>query len=315
MRKTGKRLAIVALVLVLLVVGVFVAVLLSINSIVKAGIEKGGTYALGVPTTVGSVSIGLTSGQASLSGLNVANVQGYKAPHFLKLGQGDLAVTLGSLPQKVTEIPKLSLENIDVQLERTGDGGNYQRILDNLKRVTGGGKPGEPAPAPPTPPAGDEKRFVVKDLTIRNVRVELNMLAAPGALGDALAKATSVPVTIDLIELHNVGKTGDGVQGTGVTLGQLTSIIVQAVLSAAAEKGAGLFPSDIIGDIQGRLGDIGGLKDFGMQIGGSAGQAAKDAMKQAEGAVKGTVEEGKKAIDDVKKGIGDLIPGKKKDGK
>lgn len=303
MRKTGKRLAIAAIVLLVLVVGAFVAVLLSINSIAKAGIEKGGSYALGVPTTVGRVSIGLTSGQASLEGLNVANVQGFKAPHFLKLGHGDVAVTLGSLRQKVTEIPTLTLENIDVQLERIGDGGNYQRILDNLKKVTGG-KSGEPAP----PPSGDEKKFVVKDLTIRNVRVELNVLAAPGALGDALAKATHVPVTIDLIELHNVGKTGEGVQGTGVTLGQLTSIIVQAVLSAAAEKGAGLFPSDIIGDIQGRLGDIGGLKDFGMQIGGKAGEAAKEA-------VKGAAEEGKKTIEDVKKGIGDLIPGKKKDGK
>jgi uncharacterized protein involved in outer membrane biogenesis len=310
MKKTGKRLAIAALVLVVLIVGVFIVAIVSINSIAKAGIEKGGTYALGVPTTVGSVSIGLTSGQASLSDLNVANPAGFKADHFLKLGKGEVAVTLGSLLKNVVEIPTLTLENTDVRLERTGDGGNYQTILDNLKKATGGDKP-----SGPTPPSGDEKKFVINHLVIRNTHVEANMLGAGGKVGEVLNTATNIPVTIELIELRNVGKTGSGVGGTGVTMGELTKIIVQAVLSAAMEKGGGLFPADMVGDIQGRLADLGSLKDFGMQIGGKAGEAAKEAAKKAEQTVKGATEDLKKGAEDVKKGLEGLIPGKKKDDK
>ncbi len=308
-KKLVKRLLIVAVVLALLVIGAIVAAIMSINSLAKRGIEAGGSFALGVPTTVQAVDIGLFSGQFGLSGLNVANPAGFAAPQFLGLDKAGVAVSLGSLNQDVVELPSLSLDGIKVNLERKGDGGNYQVILDNLKKATGGGsgaKPAEPAPS-----GGKEKKFVVRDLLITNVRVELSLLGAPGAVGEALNKATNVPVTVEKIELKNVGKTGEGVAGTGVTMGQLTSIIVQAVLSAAAEKGGGLFPADILTDINGRLTDLGGLKDIGMAVNGQVAEAAK----KAEQAVKGAVDEGKKAIDDVKKGLEGLIPGGKPSGK
>ncbi len=303
MKKLIKRLFIAGFLLVLLVVGGVVYALMSVNALAKKGIEAGGTYALGVPTTVDSVSIGLLSGQASLSNLNVANPQGFASPHFLKLGKGNVAVSLGSVQQEVIEIPTFALDAIDVRLERKGDSGNYQKILDNLKSVTGGGGT-KPASAPS---GGPEKRFVIRDLTITNVRVELDMLGAGGAVGEALNSATKIPVTIDKIEMKNVGKTGDGVGGTGVTMSQLASIIVQAVLSAAAEKGGGLFPADIVGDLKGRLANLDGLKDVGLAVGGQAMEAAK----KAEDAVKGVAEEGKKALEDAKKGLEGLLPGKK----
>jgi uncharacterized protein involved in outer membrane biogenesis len=306
MKKLFKRLFIAGFLLVLLVIGGLVYAVMSINALAKKGIEAGGSYALGVPTTVDSVSIGLLSGKASLANLNVANPAGYPAPHFLKLGSGSVAVSLGSVQQDVIEIPTFSLDAIDVRLERKGDAGNYQKILDNLKSVSGSGS----APAPSSS-GGPEKRFVVRDLTITNVRVELDMLGAGGAVGEALNSATKIPVTIDKIELKNVGKTGEGVAGSGVTMGQLASIIVQAVLSAAAEKGGGLFPADVLGDLNGRLANLGGLKNLGMAVGGQA----VGALKKAEEAVKGVAEEGKKAIEDAKKGLEGLLPGKKKDGK
>lgn len=316
MKKLAKRLVIAGLLLVLLVVGGVVYLLASVNALAKKGIEAGGSYALGVPTTVDSVSIGLLSGQASLANLSVANPQGFASPHFLKLGGGSVAVSLGSLQTEVVEIPTFALSNIDVRLERKGDSGNYQKILDNLKTVTGsGGGGGTPQPSPG---GGPEKKFIVRDLTITNVRVELDLLGAGGAVGEALNSATKIPVSIDKIELKNVGKTGEGVAGSGVTMGQLASIIVQAVLSAAAEKGGGLFPADMLGDLQGRLTSLGGLKDLGMAVTGQAGEAVKKVEETVKGVAdegKKVVDEGKKAVEDVKKGIEGLIPGKKKDGK
>lgn len=308
MKKLIKRLAILGVLVVLLIIGGTIFLVANVNSLAKKGIEAGGTYALGVPTTVQDVNIGLLSGQASLSGLNVANPAGFAAPHFLKLGTGSVAVTLGSLQGEVVEIPSFTLDAIDVRLERTGSGGNYQTILDNLKKVSGGAG-GTPDATPAPSGSAGEKRFVVNKLKLTNIRVELDMLGAGGEVGKVLNSAAKIPVTIPEITLTNVGQTGSGVKGTGVTMGQLASIIVQAVLSAAAEKGG--FPADIVGDLQGRIAGLGGLKDVGVTI---AGQA-QETVKKVEEAAKNAAEEGKKAIDDLKKGIGDLIPGKKDGGK
>ncbi|MGD9688542.1 MAG: hypothetical protein AB7K52_03740 [Phycisphaerales bacterium] len=306
MKKLIRRVLALGVLLVILVIAGVVLLIVNVNSIARKGIEAGGTYALGVPTTVKGVDIGLFSGEASLSGLNVANPQGFTGSHFLALGDGTVAVSLGTLQKDVVEIPTFALSGIDVKLQRTGDGSNYSVILDNLKKVSGGSDPGaKPEPAPSPAPSGSEKKFIVRNLTIKNVSVELDMLGAGGDVGKVLNDATKFKATIPEIQLKDVGQTGSGVGGSGVTIGQLSSIIVQAVLSAAADKGG--FPADIVSDLQGRIANLGDLKDLGMSIGGQA----KEALEKAGGAVKEKVEEGKKALEDAKKGLEGLLPGGK----
>src|SRR5262249_47326800 len=152
---------------------------------------------------------------------------------------------------------------------------------------------------PQPAPGGPEKKFVVHNLTIRNVHVELSMIGAPGAVGEVINKATNIPVTIDKIELHDVGKTGDGVAGSGVTMSQLSAIIVQAVPPAAAEKAGGLSPADVLGDIQGRLANLGSLKDLGMTVAAPVQKAAEEAVHKAEDAAKKAGDEAKKGIEGV----------------
>jgi hypothetical protein len=307
----------VVLVVVLLVAG-GVLLVMKVNDLARKGIEQGSSYALGVPTTLEGVSLGIFSGQFGMTGLNVGNPSGYASPHFLKLGSGNVAVNLQTLNQPVVTVPVLAMSDIDVRLERKGGVGNYQAILDNLKKVTGSGS-GSGGGGAPSGPAGDEKKLVVNELTIKNVKVHLDMLGADGAVGQVLNSATKITIPIDEIKLQNVGKTGTGVGGTGVTMSQLSSIIVQAVLGAAADKGGGLIPGDVLGDLQGRLTSLGGLKDLAPAvIGGAAGtieQVGKQAVEGAGKAVEGAAKEGAKALDNIGKGLGGLIPGKKEEPK
>ncbi|MGE3107225.1 MAG: hypothetical protein AB7G11_03000 [Phycisphaerales bacterium] len=273
---------VVLIVVVLLIAGIALA-FYSIDVIAKKGIEKGATYALGVNTTLGSADVGILSGTFSMSDLNVSNPQGFSSPHFLSLGSGGVAVSLNTLRQQTVELPSLSLEHIDVNLERKEAGSNYNVILENLKKVSGDGG------SKPSTPAGDEKRFVIRDLSIKDITVHLDLVGGPGAIGEL----TKVNIPIDEIKLTDVGKTGTGVSGTGVTLRELSSIIVQAVLGAAADKGGGLIPGDVLGDLQSRLAGLGDVKSLGMKVLGDA---------------KGTIEQaGKKAIDDVTKKAQDAV--------
>src|SRR5947207_920319 len=105
-----KLLIVVGGLLVLVVVGVAI-VFFSIDTIAKRAIERGATQALGVKTTVSSVSVGLLSGEFSLKKLEVANPDkgGFKANHFLTLGSGGVAVTLSTLRKPTVEMPRLGL--------------------------------------------------------------------------------------------------------------------------------------------------------------------------------------------------------------
>lgn len=293
-----KKLVLLVFVLIVLVVGAVIAAFLAIDSIAKRGIESGGTYALGVPTTLDSASVGILGGTFSMSGLKVANPSGFGSAPFMSLGTGGVAVTFSSLREPVVQLPRLALDNLNVSLEKKGGKANYNVILDNLKKLNSGDSP---------KPSGGEKKFVIKDLSLTNIKIGVDMLEVPGGVGQ-LAK---ISIPIDEIKLQNVGQTGTGVAGTGVTMEQLSSIIVQAVLKAAADKGGGILPAEILGDLQGGLANLGNLDQLGMKV------LADPKMLEKLGAGQATqaIEQGKKAVDDAAKKVTDLIPGMKKEKK
>lgn len=299
--KAGKLILGSILGLVVVLVLVVVVAFFMINSIAKAGIEKGGTYALGVPTSVDSVNVDVLGGVFEMKGLEVANPAGFTSPHFLALGSGGVNVTLQSLTKDTVELPRLALDTIDVRLEKKDGKSNYNVILENLKKLSGS-DPSKPAPAPG--PDAKAKRFVVSDLSVTNVTVHVDLLGGPAS------SLTKITVPIDEIKLKNVGRTGSGVAGTGVTMSELSGIIVKAVLAAAVQNGGGLIPADVLGELQGGLAGIanlgGSLSEMGLQVVGDA----KGAVEQVGKEVEKTVDEAKKTVEDIGKGIKDLIPKK-----
>ncbi len=294
MSKLKKLLIILVSVPILLIAIAVVCISLFANTAARKGIEAGATYALQVPTTLQSASVGILSGKFGLSGLKVANVPGYKADKFLSLGEGNVAVSLGSLMKDTIEVPTFSLDTIEVNLEKKDGKANYQVIMDNLAKLSKGGDTSK-KPAD----QGGGKKLIIKELTIRHVVVNADLVAVVG----------NVKIPIDEIKLQNVGQgTGKGMAGSGVTIGELSSLVVQAVLAAAVQNGGGILPADVLGDLKGGLDQLGGLKDVGVQVIGKAGDAAKQ--------LGGALEEGAKGLQKAGESIGDqlkgILPGGKK---
>ena len=309
------------LVLVLALAGLVVLGIVGFNGIARRAIESGGSYALGVETKVDSVRIGLFSGRFGLNGLRVANPSGYTSPHFLSLGSGDVAVDAQSVGQPVLKVPSLALADIDVHLQKREGASNYQVILDHVKQVSdrlggGGGSSSGGGGGSSGGSSGGGTKLVIGRLTIRNVKVHADLLGAGGAVGQALNSATSVTLPIDEIALENVGQTGTGVGGTGVTVGQLASIIVQAVLGAAAEKGAGILPGDLLGDLGGQLAGLNGLKDIPTKVIGGAAEKVQEIGQKAAGEIGQKVGgEAGKALEGLGKGLEGVLGGKKEEKK
>jgi hypothetical protein len=316
--------------LILGVVGLVVVVvgglLLYIDQAAKAGVEAGGTYALGVDTKLDGMDIGILAGSVQMDELNVTNPPGFETPHFLHLGQGRVAVSLGTLMEDKVVLPELTLSNLSLNLENKQGKSNYQAILDNLKKFESkdGGKAEKPKEEPSPQEKEGGKTFVIERVTIQDVNVQVDLLPVGG-------KLTRTPVKIEKIELKDVGTGSD----KGLKMEELTALLMKAILKAVAEKGSGLLPGNIAGELTAGLN---GLKDLGgasvavvgevtsavsgevAKVGESAKAAADQATKQiTEGAAKdvtkGAEEATKKVGDTLKdagKGLGGLLGDKKK---
>ncbi len=281
-----KKLAILAGALVVVLVAIVAIVFMSIDSIAKAAIERGSTYALGVQTTLASADIGILSGEFAMSGLDVANPEGFESDHFLRLDEGFLAVSLGSLRQDIVEVPTLALTGIDVNLEKRGGKANYKIITDNLKRFESADAGDGDGQADAVKPG---KKFVVHEIIIRDVNVTVDLVPAGGAM-------TRLEVPIEEVRMTNVGSES-------MTTAELTNRIIKMILAAIVSNGAQL-PADLVNDLGGALA---GLGDIGNMTVTETGQVVG---KVIEGLGADGNEVGK-AIGDAVEGLGGLFGEKK----
>jgi hypothetical protein len=289
------------LVVVVLLLAAVVGVLFYLDAIAKGAIERGATYALGVQTTLEEADVGVISGEFSMKGLNVANPEGFESDHFLQLGEGFVAVSMGSLRQETVQLPILSLTTVNMSLEKKGGQSNYKVILANLKRLESGEKEAEE-----TGEQKPGKQFVIKEVVISDVNVEVDLFGVGGDLNRAR-------VPIDEIRLTNVGTDG-------ADTSEVTDVIIKAILAAVMANAADL-PADFVNDLGGHLQGLASLADMGIQgsfdVGGQmtdfAGKTLQDASQQAgkaaEDITKGLGDEVGKTVE----GIGDLFGGKKDD--
>jgi len=294
----------IGVLLVVIVVLLGVIGVIAINKITKTGIERGGTYAMGVETKLSDISVGLLSGSVSLDGLAIDNPEGFKSDHFFQLGDGSVAVTLGSLMEDTVEIQSLKLNNIDMALEKDGGKANYEVILEHLAEVTGGGD----EPAEPTEDEAEGKKFIVRELVITDVKVKAEVIGG-----------MSVPIVIPEIKMTDVGSDGEG-----VTLGDLTGIIMTTIMASVVESAGDLLPEGIGEGLQGGLAAVGDLGSFGVEVVGDvsamagevAGQAAEALGEGAEKLGESAGEVGEKAgeaVDKIGEGLGGLLGGKKEE--
>ena len=274
MKKLIKYVCGLVVVLLLLAVGVVVY----IDSIAKAAIERGATYALGVETTLGSADVKLLSGSFAMGDLTIANPQGFESPYFTHLGAGDVEVAIKTLRQETVQLPTLTLTNLEMYLDKKEGKANYDVILENLKRFesqeddehTSGGK-----------------KYIIDEVVIKNIMVHVQLLPLGGNL-------TKLDVPIDEIRLENVGSE----EHQGVAMSRLTSAIIKGMLIAIVQKGGGLIPGDILGDLgQG----LGSLTDMGLDAATGLGERFKDAG--------GGLDEVTEGIGDALKGLGDGLGG------
>jgi len=220
--------------LLILLAGFFI----SVDHWAGAAIERGATYALGVDTGVGFVRVSFILGTLRVSSLEIDNPPGFDAEHLIEIGSVRLAVPPATLREPVVAIPIMEFDSVRVSLEKAGGATNYGIVLANLKRFEA-----SRAPAP-TADGEPEKRFIVKEIVIRNIHAHVEKF-------ERLGNLAALNVTIPEVLLRDVGADN----AEGVAMEELTNVVVKAVFTAIVEQGVNL-PATILGGLRGGLGGL-----------------------------------------------------------
>jgi hypothetical protein len=286
-----KKLMMVVLALIVVLAVVAGLLLWRIDDIAKAGIQAGGEYALGVPTTVETVDLGLFGGTFDMAGLQIANPAGFdQAPYLMRNGAFALEVTNSSFWSDTIEVPLIELDGLDVYIVKTGDGNNISPVLDHLKKFEGGEKAEEQT--------GSGKKFIIRKLVIRNVTAHLDV----PVLGH---KQVALGKPIVLEEL-----TGDNAQG--LMMSEIMARLFPMITSVALQTLGDLVPTDLAGVLEG---DLAGVADH---LGGNVKQLIEEPSKMI-GDLKEQAEKQIGRIKDdmgekIKQGLGDDVDEKVKQG-
>ncbi len=261
--KLIKRLLLVVLLLLLLgVAGAF----LFLDSIVRSAIEKGGSSATGVATTLQQADASFFSGAFGLDGFAIANPPGFRNEPFLALKGARARWQNGSILSDPLLIDEFTLDGLELNLERSSAGNNWGTILAHLKSFSGPAHPAEPEAS------GSGRNVTIRQITIQNTRCALHVAGLPALNGDW-------KVEVPAIHIESLRSNGS----TAEIAGKLTKAVVEAVVKAAASSGKGVFPAESLDDLESGLKEVGQAALDDVLKGKTA---PGDALKQAEKSVK-----------------------------
>ncbi len=205
-----KWIAALVLVILLLVAGGLFYLYQSLDGIVKAAIENYGSRAVGTAVTVQGVQISLRDGEGVITGLKVANPEGFDGPTALETGLIRIRVDGAAIRQRPLRVTQISVESAAINYQPRRGGGNLEVLKRNIESyVSALKKGGAKADSEGQP------KLVIQDLTVREASVDLQIPVFK------IRRTLKLPE----IRLANLGESG-----SGIPPGEVARIIIDGIL-------------------------------------------------------------------------------------
>jgi len=205
--------AVAALVLVA-AVGAGVWLYLSLDWVVKRAIEAYVPDIIGAEVKVASVKIAPASGAGAVNGLVIGNPKGFRTPQAASVGTVDIAVDPATVTKDVIVVRRIAVASAAITYEAGRNGSNFDVFKRNVERRLG--KSDAKA-------RRGETRLIVERLTIRGATVTY--------VPEIPVRGATISYALPDIVLADIGRR----QG-GVTAGELTKIVVDALIARMAQS-------------------------------------------------------------------------------
>jgi len=258
--------------LIVVIAIVLYFVVSSLDSIIKAAVEKYGSEVTQVEVRLDKAKVSITSGKGSLRGLTVGNPEGFNTDRAFSLGEISVALDVGTVTQNPIVIKEIIITAPEVTYELGSGGSNIDVIQRNVNAYggTGKGKPKEKAPS--TGDGEEGRKLVIQHLYVKNGMVNVSA---------AMLKGQKLSAALPDIHLRDIGK-----QKGGADPSEVVEILVRAI-SQSSVKAVGTLDLDkLVGSateaVAGMKGQIEGAKGSAT----SAKEAAEKGTKGVGGALK-----------------------------
>lgn len=250
MNKMLMRLGVVAAAIIVLAI----VLVFCLDMMIRKGIETAGSRSLRVETELNRAHLSIIKSRLTLSGLRIANREGFKTESLFSVEHASIAVRPTALLEDEITIEDIMLKEPIVTIEQSAEGSNLSELLEKLDAL-----------AAKETRSGEEK---AKTYRIKKLRI----IGAKARFSSYLT--AKVPVTIPLpdIEMNDISSN----DGSGLVLAHVVKEVLVRVLGVAVTEGSGTIPLDMVKGITKRLP---GIEE------GATGQT-KGAMEKAGGAVK-----------------------------
>jgi uncharacterized protein involved in outer membrane biogenesis len=236
----------IALVVIIVIVGAGAYYLVSnLGGIVKAAVENYGSAATQAKVTVDSVDLSLSSGEGSFSNLFIGNPSGFATPQAVSVGTVSVKVDTSGItafPPSVkfpVVIKEVVIASPSVTYERGSDGGNLEKIQENVQRYAGMAPGGQTQPSAPAD-GKDEPKFIIENLYVRDGKV---------AISHAALQGRTLSSGLPTIHLKDIGKDKGG-----ATPAEVAEKVVGAITQQAS-KIASVDLDKALGQLKGAVGE------------------------------------------------------------
>ncbi len=220
------------------VLGIIAVVMigLSVNALVKAGVEKMGSRVLGVPVTVEDVDISLPSGgslvQANLKQLVIQNPEGYETAHAFSFPNVQVRVNWKSLLSDTVVVEEVLIAGPSITFERLRLGNNLSAIQSNVKRNVRSGSDEEHDEEGHEERGESGKNVHIKTVTVKDAGINVSLFGG---------KSNVMQLPLPDLELHDIGKSSGGIRESAA---RIFDAMYAAILKAVTKSGE-LIPKDL----------------------------------------------------------------------
>ena len=200
-------------ILAILLIG-FLVLTLSLDSIVKSGIESVGSEMTETAVTVDRVSISPFSGSGTINGFRVENPDGFEKGYALEIEDFSIELNIRSLFTDEIVVRNIVVSSPSIYVEQKMPENNLRTILSSIQAKSSG--------------ETTDKALVIEHFLMKDGRADLYT---------EVGGERSARVEIAEVELNDLGR-GSGRQAVEDVIQEIAEAIVERSLRAAAQSGA-----------------------------------------------------------------------------
>jgi hypothetical protein len=211
-----KILLVIGGVLLVAAIGTYIVLAHNLDAIVVSGVNTYGPKLTQTKVELASAQLSPLSGSGTLKGLSVGNPTGWSNGRAFYLGQVHLDVEPRSVLSDTIVVNEILIDRPEFNYETNIVASNIKDLVKNIEGFTGRGGGDQPVAKD-----GKPRKFIVKKFRFTNGKARVG-------LGANVLDVNLPPISLDDV----------GVAEGGVTVDQLSGILMRKVLGSVVEASA-----------------------------------------------------------------------------